>query len=93
MRKAIQKITQSKIARRVMTVTPVLAIAGAPAAFAADPANPSVKIDSTAVTTAVSGAVSDTIALMTSLLPYALTIFAAIWGVKKAMRFFKGAAN
>lgn len=52
-----------------------------------------IGIDSAAVVTAVSGAVSNTITLMSSLLPIALTVFAATWGIKKAMKFFKGAAN
>jgi hypothetical protein len=50
-------------------------------------------IDTSAVITAVQTAVTDTIGLMTSLLPIALSIFAATWGIRKAMRFFKGAAN
>ncbi|WP_323480924.1 hypothetical protein [Acinetobacter baumannii] len=52
-----------------------------------------VGIDSAAVVTAVTAAVTNTITLMSSLLPIALTVFAATWGVRKAMRFFKGAAN
>lgn len=50
-------------------------------------------MDAVAVTTAVQTAVTDTLAMMSSLLPIALTVFAATWGVKKAIRFFKGAAN
>lgn len=50
-------------------------------------------IDSSAVTGAVQDAVTNTIGMMTSLLPIALTVFAATWGVKKAIRFFKGTAN
>lgn len=50
-------------------------------------------IDSSAVVTAVTTAVNNTVGLMTDLLPIALTIFAATWGIKKAMRFFKGASN
>lgn len=50
-------------------------------------------LDPTVVTTAVSSAVNDTISLMGSLLPYALTIFAATWGIRKAMGFFKKSAN
>lgn len=49
--------------------------------------------DSSAVVTAVQTAVTETLGMMTSLLPIALTVFAATWGVKKAIRFFKGAAN
>lgn len=50
-------------------------------------------LDPAAVLAAVGTAVSDTISLMSSLLPYALTIFAAAWGIRKAMKFFKSAAN
>jgi hypothetical protein len=46
-----------------------------------------------AVKTSVQTAVSDTIGMMMGLLPIALTVFAATWGVKKAISFFKGAAN
>lgn len=45
------------------------------------------------VVAAVQTAVNDTIAMMMDLLPIALTVFAAVWGVKKAIRFFKGASN
>jgi hypothetical protein len=48
-----------------------------------------VKLDPSLITGAVGTAVNDTIGLMGSLLPLALTIFAAIWGVRKAMGFFK----
>lgn len=47
------------------------------------------KLDTSTVTSALGSAVSDTISLFGSLLPYALTVFAAVWGVKKAMTFFK----
>lgn len=50
-------------------------------------------MDVTVVTSSVQTAVTDTIAMMSALLPIALTVFAATWGVKKAIRFFKGAAN
>lgn len=45
------------------------------------------------VATSVQTAVNDTLAMMADLLPIALTVFAATWGVRKAIRFFKGAAN
>lgn len=51
------------------------------------------KIDSSQIVAAVTTAVNDTISLMTALLPIALTVFAAIWGVRKALKFFKGATN
>lgn len=47
----------------------------------------------TAVKSAVQTAVTDTLAMMMDLLPIALTVFAAVWGVKKAIRFFKSASN
>lgn len=46
-----------------------------------------------AVKTAVSAAATDTMAMFTEVLPIALGVFAASWGVRKAIRFFKGAAN
>jgi len=42
-----------------------------------------------AVKTAVQSAVTDTIGMFGELLPIALTVFAATWGVKKAMTFFR----
>lgn len=45
------------------------------------------------VTTAVQTAVTSTIGMFAALLPIALTVFAATWGVRKAIKFFKGAAN
>lgn len=59
--------------------------------FAAD--IPKVGIDSAVITSAVSTAVNNTLQMMSSLLPIALSVFAATWGVRKAIRFFKGAAN
>ncbi|SFT00896.1 hypothetical protein [Paenibacillus sp. 453mf] len=46
-----------------------------------------------AVTTAVQSAADSTIGMFTNVLPIALTVFAAIWGVRKAIKFFKSAAN
>jgi hypothetical protein len=45
------------------------------------------------LTTSVQSAVTDTISYMSALLPIGLTVFAVVWGVKKAIRFFKGASN
>lgn len=50
-------------------------------------------MDVTTVTTSIQTAVTSTLDMMSALLPIALTVFAATWGVKKAIRFFKGAAN
>lgn len=47
----------------------------------------------TAVKTAVQTAVTDTMSMFTELLPIALGVFAATWGVRKAIRFFKSASN
>lgn len=47
----------------------------------------------TVVKTAIQTTVNDTIAMFGELLPIALTVFAFTWGVRKAMRFFKTAAN
>lgn len=51
------------------------------------------KLDPTIVTNAVTGAVNDTIVMFGSILPIALTIFAAVWGVRKAMQFFRTTAK
>lgn len=59
-------------------------------ASAADP-EPLIPIET--ITTAVGQAVTDTLALMAGLLPIALSVFAMVWGVRKAMRFFKAASN
>lgn len=47
----------------------------------------------TIVSTAVQKTVNETINMFAELLPIALTVFAFTWGVRKAMRFFKTAAN
>lgn len=47
----------------------------------------------TAVKTSVQTAVTDTINMMMAILPIGLTVFATVWGVKKAMRFFKSTTN
>lgn len=46
-----------------------------------------------AVVSGVGQAVSDTVGLVTSLLPLAMTVFATIWGIRRAIRFFKSASN
>lgn len=43
----------------------------------------------TTVTTAMQTAVTDTLTMFAALLPVALTVFAAIWGTKKGISFFK----
>lgn len=45
------------------------------------------------ITTAVQSAVDDTLQMFAAVLPIALTVFAVSWGVRKAIRFFKGATN
>lgn len=45
------------------------------------------------VTQAVQTAVNDTLEMFAAVLPIALTVFAVSWGVRKAIRFFKGATN
>lgn len=84
----MKKLFSKKFGVSLMLMLAITAMAAVSASAAAPDG-----LDTATVTTAVSGAVTDTIALMSGLLPYALTVFAAIWGVKKAMRFFKGAAN
>jgi hypothetical protein len=46
-----------------------------------------------AVGTELQGATDNVLGMLLVALPIALSVFAAIWGVRKAMRFFKGAAN
>jgi hypothetical protein len=83
----IKKVLYSKTAQRVGAVTATAAVGLATTTHAATGIDPAV------VTSSVQSAVTDTIGMMSSLLPIALTIFAATWGVRKAIRFFKGAAN
>lgn len=45
------------------------------------------------VLSAMQTAAGDVTGLMTDLLPIALGIFALQWGVRKGIKFFKGAAN
>lgn len=45
------------------------------------------------VKSSIQTTVTDTITMFGELLPIALTVFAFTWGVRKAMRFFKTAAN
>lgn len=50
-------------------------------------------LDPTTVVDGVQTAVSQTFTMIAGLLPIALTVFAALWGVKKAIGFFKKASN
>lgn len=50
-------------------------------------------INSAEIVSGVSQAVNETVGLITDLLPLALTIFATMWGVRKALQFFKRTAN
>lgn len=47
-------------------------------------------LDATIFIEAFGTAVTNTITLFAGLLPLGLTVFAATWGVRKAMQFFKG---
>lgn len=76
-----------KVCSRVAYVAPALALVAGSSAFADS------GIDSKVVVDSVQSAVTHTISMMSSLLPVALTVFATTWGVKKAIRFFKGASN
>lgn len=53
----------------------------------------STGLDPAAVVSGVQTAVSQTFTMIAGLLPIALTVFAALWGVKKAIGFFKKASN
>lgn len=50
-------------------------------------------MDVSEITSAFSSMVTDTISLFMGILPVALTVFATVWGVQKAIRFFKTATN
>lgn len=45
------------------------------------------------VSTAVQSAVTDTLEMFAAVLPIGLTVFAALWGIRKAIRFFKSTTN
>jgi hypothetical protein len=45
------------------------------------------------VTTALNTAATDVKDTVVAVLPYALGVMALTWGVRKAIRFFKSAAN
>lgn len=47
----------------------------------------------TLLKSAVQTGATDTIGMFGEVLPIALSVFIAAWGVRKAIRFFKGAAN
>lgn len=84
-------VKQLKSLRFVFITMSVAFLLRATPIFAVD--TPKVGIDSAVITSAVSTAVNNTLQMMSSLLPIALSVFAATWGVRKAIRFFKGAAN
>lgn len=48
---------------------------------------------STTVSTAVQTAVTDTLEMFAAVLPIGLTVFAALWGIRKAIKFFKSTTN
>lgn len=50
-------------------------------------------LDSAAIVSGFTTAANDTIGLITDLLPIALTVFVAMWGIRKAQQFFKRTAN
>jgi hypothetical protein len=64
----------------ILAIVSVMAISAVPSAL------------ETSVTTGVQTAVTETLNMVLALLPIALTILAATWGTKKAVRFFKGMA-
>ena len=47
----------------------------------------------TALTSAFSGVVGDVTTVITAVLPIALGLFALIFGIRKAMQFFKSVAK
>lgn len=51
-----------------------------------------VQFDSASVVSGITTAVTDTLGLITDLLPLAMTVFATMWGIKKAIQFFKKAS-
>ncbi len=59
-------------------------------AFAAEE---TVGIDPAIVVGAFTKSVNSTLTLMAALLPIGLGVFATVWGVRKAIRFFKATTN
>ena len=50
-------------------------------------------LDAATITSSFTTAVGNTLELFAALLPIALTVFAAVWGIRKAMQFFKASTN
>lgn len=50
-------------------------------------------IETADVVSGFSSAAGDVLAMISGLLPVALGVFAAIWGIRKAMSFFKQTAK
>lgn len=83
-------LRDNKAATLSSAASMVVALAAA-GASAADPV--AVGIDASVVTGAFTTAVNSTITMMAGLLPVGLTVFATVWGVRKAIRFFKATTN
>jgi putative effector of murein hydrolase len=82
-----------KIVYKIKTSKIVVAVTGAVSSIAVGSLAHADTAMASTLTTSVQTAVTDTISYMSALLPIGLTVFAVTWGVKKAIRFFKGASN
>ena len=86
----LEKIRNSKIVKVVVGAVSASAVAamGCISAFATDPATPQETL-----TTAVGTIQTDFLGYVAIVLPVALAIFGVIFGIRKAISFFKGAAG
>lgn len=84
-RMIVRKANKFKVETTAAVGSAVVMVAGSAFAAPGDVAD--------TVKTSVQTAATDTIELILGLLPIALTVFAVTWGVRKGMKFFKGAAN
>ena len=85
-----EKIRNSKLVKVIAGAVSASAVAamGCVSAFAADPATPSDTL-----TTAVGTIKTDFLGYVAIVLPVALAIFGVVFGIKKAIGFFRSASG
>lgn len=86
MRQFVSFLSKNRLASALSVFAMMMALSSS--VFAADEG-----IDPSVVTGAVSDAVKNVLAMFSGLLPLALAVFAATWGIRKAIRFFKASSN
>lgn len=86
-----EKIRNSKLAKVIVGTVSSCAVAamGAVSAFAADPATTPQQ----ALTTAVNTIQTDFLSYVSIVLPVALAIFGIVFGIRKAIGFFRSASG